>query len=370
MRKKIMTLMMGALLLLTACGQTGSNSASTMLPVAAVQSAAQAIAPMEDKAQEDVDSLPAEEGVEEVKGADDKETPNPAEDADTPSAKTEETSTTPAGEGQSDAPEPPAAPKQPVTPAPEDKPAPAPTPAPTQKPAEKQEEDPAPAPTPEPVPAPEPKPEPADRWAAVSAANAYAVTQYGVITDGSLTLDNSAYRFPAAVICWYDRTGRYQAMAGYTGVGRDPVKAYIKIKAVEEKGSITVRKVVATGAPLAGAELMLETSADGKTWTEVSRITTDKTGIAKWSDLKIGVQYRITETKAPAGYTLLTEPLFTGTLDSNNRDITITACNNAGFVLPFTGGMGFTTYIVLAALMLCMGVYFCKKSNIKKEKTK
>ena len=194
MRKKIMSLIMGTLLLLTACGQTGSNSASTMLPVAAVQSAAQAIAPMEDKTQEDVDSLPAEEGVEEVKGADDKETPNPAEDTDTPFGKTEETSTTPAGEGQSDAPEPPAAPKQPVTPAPEDKPAPAPTPVPTPA-EEKQEEE----PVPEPVPAPEPKPEPADRWAAVSAANAYAVTQYGVITDGSLTLDNSAYRFPASV---------------------------------------------------------------------------------------------------------------------------------------------------------------------------
>lgn len=194
MKKKIMTLMMGTLLLLTACGQTGDSSASTMLPVAAVQSAAQAIAPMEDKTQEDVDSLPAEEGVEEVKGADDKETPNPAEDTDTPSAKTEETSTTPAGEGQSDAPEPPAAPKQPVTPAPEDKPAPAPTPVPTPA-EEKQEEE----PVPEPVPAPEPKPEPADRWAAVSAANAYAVTQYGVITDGSLTMDNSAYRFPASV---------------------------------------------------------------------------------------------------------------------------------------------------------------------------
>ena len=115
---------------------------------------------------------------------------------------------------------------------------------------------------------------------------------------------------------------------------------------------------------------MLETSADGKTWTEVSRITTDKTGIAKWSDLKIGVQYRITETKAPTGYTLLTEPLFTGVLDSSNRDITITACNNAGFILPFTGSTGFTTYIVLAALMLCMGVYFCKKSDFTKEKTK
>ena len=261
-----------------------------------------------------------------------------------------------------------------------------------------------------------------------------------------------------AVVCWYDRFGRYQALAGYTGVGRDPVKAYIKIKAVEEKGSltinkvdadtgkalagvtyrlynsagkkvadaitgadgkavfkdlpqgkysyqeirapsgyvvdntkyqitisatalnitakrtnalakgsITVRKVDATGAPLASAELLLETSTDGKTWTEVSRITTDKTGIAKWNGLKIGVQYRITEVKAPARYTLLTEPLFTGTLDSSNRDITITACNNAGFVLPFTGGNGFIASIMFVALALMAGVYFCKKSNIKKE---
>lgn len=55
---------------------------------------------------------------------------------------------------------------------------------------------------PEPMPEPEPAPEPtapAVRQAAIDAANAYAVTQYGVITDSNLTLDNSAYRFPAAV---------------------------------------------------------------------------------------------------------------------------------------------------------------------------
>ena len=136
------------------------------------------------------------------------------------------------------------------------------------------------------------------------------------------------------------------------------------------KGSITVRKVEVTGSPLAGAELLLETSADGKTWSEEGRVTTDKTGIAKWSDLKTGAQYRVTETKTPAGYTLLTEPLFAGTLDSSNRDVTITACNNAGFVLPFTGGTGFTTYFLFAALMLCVGVYFCKKSDFMKETTK
>ena len=55
---------------------------------------------------------------------------------------------------------------------------------------------------PEPAPEPEPTPEPtasADRQVAIDVANAYAETQYGVITDSGLTLDNSAYRFPASV---------------------------------------------------------------------------------------------------------------------------------------------------------------------------
>ena len=189
MRKKIMTLIMGTLLLLTACGQTGSNSTSTMLPVAAVQSAAQGVAGVADKTADKAEMPQKEEKTE---GSADAPLPveraNASENADNAAEKQPAPAET----------APPAAPKEPAipAPAPEDKPAPAPTPAPTQKPAEKQEE---PAPTPEPVPAPEPKPEPTDRWAAVEAANAYAVTQYGVITDGSLTLDNSAYRFPASV---------------------------------------------------------------------------------------------------------------------------------------------------------------------------
>ena len=55
-----------------------------------------------------------------------------------------------------------------------------------------------PEPTPEPAPTPEPM-APADRQVAIDAANAYAVTQYSVTTDSGLTLDNSAYLFPAAV---------------------------------------------------------------------------------------------------------------------------------------------------------------------------
>ena len=182
MRKKIMTLMMGVLLLLTACGQTGSNSASTMLPVAAVQSAAQGVAGVADKTADKAEMPQKEEKTEDSADALQPDERVGAENADNAAEKQPTTAET----------APPAAPEEPVmpAPAPEDKPAPAPTPVPT--PAEEKQEE-------QPAPTPEPKPEPADRWAAVSAANAYAVTQYGVITDGSLTMDNSAYRFPASV---------------------------------------------------------------------------------------------------------------------------------------------------------------------------
>lgn len=105
----------------------------------------------------------------------------------------EETPPAPTGEEQPDVPEQPTVPEQAEIPAPQPEPAQAepeePTPAPVQEPE----------PTPAPEPEPEPEYEPADRWAAVEAANAYAAAQYGVTTDGSLTMGNSAYRFPASV---------------------------------------------------------------------------------------------------------------------------------------------------------------------------
>ena len=202
MKKRIMTLMMGTLLLLTACGQTGSDSASKMMPVAAVQSAAQTIAPVEDTVQEDVDFLPAEEGVEEVKGADDKETPNPAEDADTPSDKTEETPPTPTGEEQSDVPEQPTTPEQPVMP----------VPAPTL--AEELEQT-VPEVTPEPAPTPKPAAS-GDIYSiaeAIQAGNEYARAQYGVTIDTTMTSADSSY-FPGTAdsVAWLAENGGQSAL--------------------------------------------------------------------------------------------------------------------------------------------------------------
>ena len=133
------------------------------------------------------------------------------------------------------------------------------------------------------------------------------------------------------------------------------------------KGSLTIRKIDATGGPLAGAELLLEMSTDGQSWAEIGKSTTDSTGAAKWDNLKLGAKYRVTEVKAPAGYTLLPEPVSVDALTADAPDITVTLCNNADFVLPFTGGRGFAAPILFAALMLGMGVYFCKKSEFKKE---
>lgn len=207
MRKKIMTLMMGALLLLTACGQTGSNSASTMLPVAAVQSAAQGVAGVADKTADKAEMPQKEEKTE-----DSADTLQPAERVGAENAdNAAEKQPAPAEKA------PPTIPEQAATPAPapEDTPASTPTPAPTQKPAEKQEEQPAPAPTPE--PAPTPKPAASGNiysiTEAVRAGNEYARAQYGVTIDTSMTAANSSF-FPGTAdsVAWLAENGGQAAL--------------------------------------------------------------------------------------------------------------------------------------------------------------
>ena len=198
MKKKIMTLMMGTLLLLTACGQTGDSSASTMLPVAAVRSAAQAIAPTEDKVQEDVDSLLGEEDTEEAEPAGGEDTPKLANSAEAPSGKTEEAPSAPAETA------PPAAP--------EDTPAPAPTPVPTPA-EEKQAEQPAPKPEPTPTPKPAASGNIYSIAEAIQAGNEYARVQYGVTIDTTMTSADSSY-FPGTAdsVAWLAENGGQAAL--------------------------------------------------------------------------------------------------------------------------------------------------------------
>lgn len=209
MKKRIMTLMAGMLLLLTACGQTGSNSTSTMLPVAAVQSAAQGVAGVADKTADKAEMPQKEEKTE---GSAD--TPLPVERAETLENADAEAENQPTAAETA----PPTIPEQTATPAPapEDTPAPAPTPVPTPA-EEKQEEQPAPAPAPTPEPAPEPEPAASGNIYSIAEAiqvgNEYARAQYGVTINTSMTAANSSY-FPGTAdsVAWLAENGGQAAL--------------------------------------------------------------------------------------------------------------------------------------------------------------
>ena len=198
-KRRLALLALEGVLLLTACGQTKGVSTLTTPPL---QSTAQVIAPVEDKAE-----MPQKE--EKTEGSADAPLPveraNASENADNAAEKQPAPAET----------APPAAPKEPAIPAPvpEDKPAPAPTPAPTQKPAEKQEEQ--PAPTPEPAPAPKPAAS-GNIYSiaeAIQAGNEYARAQYGVTIDTSMTAANSSY-FPGTAdsVAWLAENGGQAAL--------------------------------------------------------------------------------------------------------------------------------------------------------------
>ena len=197
MKKRIMTLMAGMLLLLTACGQTRDNSTSTMLPVAAVQSAAQGVAGVADKTADKAEMPQKEEKTE---GSADALLPVERAGAENVDKATEKQ---PASAETA----PPAAPKEPAipAPAPEDKPAPAPTPAPTQKPAEEKQEDPTPKPAAS-----------GDIYSiseAIQAGNEYARAQYGVTIDTSMTAADSSF-FPGTAdsVAWLAENGGQAAL--------------------------------------------------------------------------------------------------------------------------------------------------------------
>ena len=190
-KRRLALLALEGVLLLTACGQTKGVSTLTTPPL---QSTAQVIAPVEDKAE-----MPQKE--EKAEGSAD--APLPVERVDTPTDVEAEKNPAPT------------APGEPATPAsaPEDKPAPAPTPAPTQKPAEKQEEQPAPTPEPAPTPKPAASGNIYSIAEAVRAGNEYARAQYGVTIDTSMTAANSSFvPGTADSVAWLAENGGQAAL--------------------------------------------------------------------------------------------------------------------------------------------------------------
>ena len=139
-------------------------------------------------------------------------------------------------------------------------------------------------------------------------------------------------------------------------------------------GKVTVEKIDISGAHLAGATFRLEWSEDGSLWHPVTysetivrggcsnpdivdgSLTTGTDGLLEWDNLYPGLQYRLTETKAPEGFKLLTETAFTGTIPTDTLSVELTVVNARTFTMPETGAVSGAVLRVLglAAAISCL----------------
>ena len=152
-------------------------------------------------------------------------------------------------------------------------------------------------------------------------------------------------------------------------------------------GRITIRKVDTNDEPLAGATFLLEGSEDGSLWYPVipgtdsicilgehseenlaaASKTSGEDGLLIWESLPTALQYRITETKAPEGYTLLKDYAFVGTLPTDNTEMELRVVNGEAFALPKTGSTGLTVlpFAVISCFSICAGaILYLRKREI------
>ena len=150
-------------------------------------------------------------------------------------------------------------------------------------------------------------------------------------------------------------------------------------------GKITIRKVDTMDEPLVGATFLLEGSEDGSLWYPVipgsngvcvldepseenlaaASKTSGEDGLLTWENLSITLQYRITETKAPEGYTLLKEAAFEGTLPADTLELRVV--NGEAFALPKTGSTGLTVLplAIIPCFSICAGaILYLRKREI------
>lgn len=186
-------------------------------------------------------------------------------------------------------------------------------------------------------------------------------TKYSVIEDSeNMVVDNASYKVS------YSREDAAQ-------------KAYKCIVTNTRLNTITINKVDSNDQPLDGAEFSLEKKDSSNNWKVIST-ETSKNGTLKFSDLEDG-QYRITETKSPAGHSLLANSInvtLPMTLDSTQEglekgkgitkedgkvyyyDLTYTIKNNKLFNMPASGGRFKATLIGIAVMILAAGCYILR----------
>ena len=151
-------------------------------------------------------------------------------------------------------------------------------------------------------------------------------------------------------------------------------------------GEIRIQKTDTHGEPLAGAEFLLEWSKDGQQWQTViytdspdvtegtctaegltdGKLTSGADGEVRFTGLYSGSLYRVTETKAPKGYQLLTEPVYEGGIRKDDGNfIRLTVVNAPVFELPMTGSTGYTAMTAIqvgtGVVLLFILIWLAKK---------
>ena len=112
---------------------------------------------------------------------------------------------------------------------------------------------------------------------------------------------------------------------------------------------------------------------------DATEVITDTTGRAEFQGLKDG-SYKLIETVAPTGYTLLASPIDVVVDGKNATNVelsaeqvarilteTINVANTPGTLLPSTGGIGTTIFYVVGGLMVLVAIAFLVKKKLVKE---
>lgn len=220
----------------------------------------------------------------------------------------------------------------------------------------------------------------------VKASDGSLIGTYKTGADGTIVCDLTPGTYTVTEILEEDSYWECVTDISQTVTVKGGQTAEVTFKNVLRPADILVYKVDTLGAPLAEAEFLLEWSEDGTNWKPVTytdsknvtkgtctstglvdgKLVSGKDGVVHFTGLHPELQYRLTETKAPEGYHLLSGPAYEGGITPDETlTVELTVVNAPVYELPMTGSTGSTVVRILqiagAMVLLASLLYIVKK---------